>query len=556
MPHTSEHLPREAVPLWRDKWLLAGLLAFFGIGFLLFPGAGRDDAYITYWPAYSLAELGSLANYNGDAVEQSSSLTLVLLLAALRFITGAPLAWLGWLLGTTCGALTITLCSRFANSTGLGRARIAPLCLALAAPFTYWSFSGMETPLQALLISAWVLAAARLATCEERGHAILRLLPVTAALVLVRPEAMFVLLCVTAGATVLARASTPQFRSALWITLGTCAGVLVAVRALGFDSWLPQPAIAKAGRPLAETTALGWHYLTAQPLATSLSILAIGTGFWRGLRGKADARLILASLFISAQVGFVLFSGGDWMEGARFLAPTLPLCFVLLLDATSKRALHWALAVVLGFASLQFSYSKSRSLTAWQSAEIEYHGEVPRLTWFETKNLVHLRDEPTLVALEQILATIPNSQETVILTGQGGFVLYHLVREHPNSLRVVDRYGLLDRSLGSSPTALQNGSSALGLNLSYAALLRDWDAIMQEAHIQEPHIIFDVGIGNRDAQGLAERGYVEVYRQSGELVVGAKRQPAKQVIFIKQELAAGLSAERLENFEFSGFQPK
>ena len=528
------------------------MLIFCCLGFALFPGAGRDDAYITYWPAYSLAELGELANYNGAAVEQSSSLTLVLALAALRFVTGAPLAWLGWFFGIACGLVTLLLSGQLARAVNEERAKLAPVCLALAAPFVYWSFSGMETALQALLITGWVLQASRDATRKERGPVLIRLLPWTLALCAVRPEAMFVLACVLIVVTVLPRRGTPEFRSALWMALGISAGILISVRNIWFESWLPQPAVAKAGRPLAETAALGMRYLLAHPVASSITTIAAGTGLWRVLRPRSDQDLTLplAGLFVGAQLGFVLFSGGDWMEGARFLAPTLPLCLVLLLGTFQIRAFGWTLALVLAVSSLQFAFGKSRSLFAWQSAETEYVADEPRLAWFEAKNLVHLRDEPTLVALKQILASLPADKEPLILTGQGGLVLFHLRRDHHSPVRVVDRYGLLDRSLSSSPTVLRAGRSRLGLNLGYRDLLRDWHTIMREARLPEPDIIFDNGIGRGDEEELAERGYVKVYGQTGQLIRGSKRQPAKQVIFLKRELVNSLPAERLESFQF------
>ena len=50
------------------------LVLFLLFGFLFFPAAGVDDAHITYWPAYTLAHSFEIVNYNGDAIEQSSSL--------------------------------------------------------------------------------------------------------------------------------------------------------------------------------------------------------------------------------------------------------------------------------------------------------------------------------------------------------------------------------------------------------------------------------------------------------------------------------------------------
>lgn len=54
---------------------IAAAIALFGI-------EARDDDYITFFAAQHLALTGSLTNINGAHVEQSSTLALVLLLAA------------------------------------------------------------------------------------------------------------------------------------------------------------------------------------------------------------------------------------------------------------------------------------------------------------------------------------------------------------------------------------------------------------------------------------------------------------------------------------------
>src|SRR5689334_2064756 len=51
-------------------------------GALLYTASGHDDSHITYWAARTLAASGEILNYNGERIEQSSTLLLVLLLAA------------------------------------------------------------------------------------------------------------------------------------------------------------------------------------------------------------------------------------------------------------------------------------------------------------------------------------------------------------------------------------------------------------------------------------------------------------------------------------------
>ena len=74
-------------PFLPARWFLFSALAFVVVAFLIYGQSGPDDAYITYWPARALAEHGRIWNYNGVRVEQSSSLSLVVVLAILYRLT-------------------------------------------------------------------------------------------------------------------------------------------------------------------------------------------------------------------------------------------------------------------------------------------------------------------------------------------------------------------------------------------------------------------------------------------------------------------------------------
>ncbi len=60
--------------------LLLGLCVIMAIavGLVIYTSTGRDDAHITLWPAYTLAERGEILNYSGERLEQSSTLSFVL----------------------------------------------------------------------------------------------------------------------------------------------------------------------------------------------------------------------------------------------------------------------------------------------------------------------------------------------------------------------------------------------------------------------------------------------------------------------------------------------
>ncbi|MDY6991315.1 MAG: hypothetical protein SVR94_01745 [Pseudomonadota bacterium] len=68
--------------------ILGVIIAFLHGLFLYGAATGRDDPYITYWAAQALSSFGHIINYNGVALEQSSSLLHVILLAVLHYFSG------------------------------------------------------------------------------------------------------------------------------------------------------------------------------------------------------------------------------------------------------------------------------------------------------------------------------------------------------------------------------------------------------------------------------------------------------------------------------------
>ena len=88
------------------------VFAFYLSGLALFSSSGKDDSHIAYWPAYTLAQFSEILNYNGQRVEQASSLPLVLTLALARCVTGVALPTLGPILSILFGAICLILVYR------------------------------------------------------------------------------------------------------------------------------------------------------------------------------------------------------------------------------------------------------------------------------------------------------------------------------------------------------------------------------------------------------------------------------------------------------------
>ena len=145
-------LRRYIASSWPVLLPIAGLI---GLSVSLFPSAGRDDAYITYWAAHTLREFGEIANLNGAHLEQSTSLLHVLVLGALSLVTTFPVPAIGPPTSLLFGVLTVIYTFEFARLyVGRWYAMGAAMIVATAAPFVYWTTGGLESTMTALVATA------------------------------------------------------------------------------------------------------------------------------------------------------------------------------------------------------------------------------------------------------------------------------------------------------------------------------------------------------------------------------------------------------------------
>lgn len=525
----------------RSGAALPGLL-LVASGGLLFPSSGRDDLYLTLWPAHTLATQGAILNVNGEAVEQSSSLLQVVLLGALDRLVPLPLPTLAWLAGVAAAVGCVLLTARVAARLG-PEYRGAAWLVATATPLVYWSFSGMETSLAALLglavVAGW---SGFLGGAGRRWPAPAAWLA-TLAFLAVRPEAVAVLACTLAGALVLAlRVRDGSAGGLARLGLVTAAGfaLLAAVRLTLFGALFPQPVIAKAFVPLAgEGLAAALRSGSAYALASLASPFALAV--WLGLAAAVLAVLAaaarrsvpaferIAALFCLAYLGFVCTTGGDWMEGGRLLVPWLPPLLLLAAGALGRRAGARRGAAIASLAVLQlagtvaFARSQSTGVPLWQLLAHGAAAEAP-FGWSEAANRVHQRDAAPIAALGDVIERIAREtgQPVVLLSGQMGMVAYYLALEHPGRVRFIDADGLATRQVTRKGFA--------GLR---AAWQHSWWEVLRLAPERletllgtaRPDVIYDLGGPPPD---LASRGYVVAFEQHGP-VPGAPLLPGRTV---------------------------
>jgi hypothetical protein len=320
------------------------------VGSFFFPSAGRDDAHITYWAAYSLSHFGEVLNYNGDRVEQSSSLLHVILLAMTAFVTKIDIVSLGKSSSILFGVASLVTLHILTEKIQPKAAFLAAVLTGTSVYFAYWSFGGLETTLTAFTSLLLILAYG--AYLNKQGNYFAGMAGVAMAtfiFALVRPEMPVVLICMVLGAIVgvlildkLNPANEAQHQNYLFrllIILGislVIVSLTIYFKIWYFDSPFPQPVIAKSEGFSFNVLRSGIIYIERQlffdsyiKVLTVFTLFSIGYVIWSQLKMKqVNPYILLSGLFLATYTSFIFFSGGDWMEGGRFLVHLLPVALM------------------------------------------------------------------------------------------------------------------------------------------------------------------------------------------------------------------------------------
>jgi len=537
---------------WHQSIVVAiGAILLLGLGSVLFGSAGRDDAHITYWAAYSLSQFGEILNYSFERVEQSSSLFHVVLLSLSRWATGADLALLGRLSSIAGGLACLFLTYRFAQKLHERGPFWAVVFTASSAFFVYWSFGGLETTIAAATVLWWILACGsclssigedtslRYGSMVTIGNVAFSSL----ALASVRPEMPIVIACVFLGtATVFAwkhwyhDADIPwrQFVVLCVLAAGACL-LLFAFRLSYFGYLFPQPVAAKSGAGLMinQIYAGFWYlgnmaYNVSRSIEISgvtpiggLSLLFLPAGLWTLGQVFSDRRprsfLVLGATFVFAYTSFVIASGGDWMEGGRFLVPVLPVAFALLtwflFSAVSHRGGRAAFIgsiLLLQIGSLtNASLDYSHGVPYWErdTYRMEFLVEHPSLrsfSWFERYNRDHAYTLAQSQRLRAFVRSTAQARETplAIASGHMGAIMYHLAKESPGKIQTVDKFGLVDARLSSCSVYDHITDSVVGMNMNYRKLLHTYQSAEEICDLPSIDIIYD--LGSKETASLVE----------------------------------------------------
>lgn len=559
--------------LHRQLLLPCACLLALGAGFLVYGSTGHDDSHINFWNVHTLLVQGELVNYNGERVQQTTSLLQDCITAALALATPFSLVTLGYLVDITAALGCCVLGTALARLLAPPLAGWVPWLALSCSNFLLWAYGGMGALLAAFVLLVaiqqwwrWLSVASPGPGPGDYG----RLLAVTLAVVLVRPEMPLVATAITTALTVFFwRQPALRARCLLLAGLTTAAMALLFLwQHWYFGSWLPIPAVAKQGGSFSDQLLRGTRYwllssyqaplLAITLLLATLPCWQLARRWWQRQAAPGDELLAVVCCSFLAYAGFVWVAGGDWMQAGRFLVPAvLPACLLLLwaLAHLPSRAVAIVLLAVLVTLQLGQQYrmigNTSHGIPAWVERRM-LPEHVGRYSVFEQLNQEHVRD---MAVIDRLAGMIPvlhaHLQRPVrLMSGQAGMVFYYTASRFPGQVHFRDLRGLVESSLTLCPLLQDVPRSPQGLFWGYRDFFARLPALQQQCGIEPPDIIYDLNDMNQKmGKTLEPQGYTLVHRESGFVVENRYPLPynrllSPNMIFVRNELLSLLPEPR------------
>jgi hypothetical protein len=558
--------------------IVAAALLCSALAVILWSQGGQDDCYITYWAARALAEHGQILNYNGLRLEQSSSLSLVLVLALVYRLTPLSMPAVAYLVSLGAGVATMLLAVRVGRRMGLGSRAGLVAALGTFGCFSYWATSGMETALTTAA-ALWFIDESTRATEKYRRWHWIRFGAAAFLFAAARPEAPLLLVglaLLSAGIAVASRRSGAQNAwQALRLPVGRAAvaigvvGLLFGFRKLYFHAWWPNPALMKVGGFNAQE---GARYLWEVGLAAGafpllLFVAGLAVLVVRRMRGAGNPTAELVASLGLAQLTFLVVSGGDWMAGARFLAlivPSLVLVGFLALEAFAPTSLGRAgLAALYAAANLVFAVQvlhqgavEGQPLWALRGVFTRFDARVKdsHFSRVELLNKMHRRDAVTvseLLPIADALVAHVKTRPIYVMTGQAGMNAYHLASKLFGKVKILDLWSLTDRQILDCLPRGTVAAGKFGTFIGSERPLREHEQITQRCGLPLPDIFYNAYLEDSLLPLFAQLNYVVVYHQVGRI-----KNSEGQSFFPANEEADGYVAVRRELAVAAGLRQK
>ena len=304
------------------------VLLFVVVGWMLFSWMNHyvvEDSYISFRYARNLVRGEGLVFNPGERAEGYSNLLWVLLITAGGAL-GAGYEGIAVTLGLVSGALVLILCWLLLRRL-CPEKRVIPLAgTALAVlyfPLSFWSGSGLETPLFCALLFGSAYAYLRDSPSRFPWTGLwLGLLALT------RAEGFAYILVFLIHYFWMRRRGIPT--GVGWRDLVVALALPIAqlvFRLCYYGLWLPLPAYVKAGGTLLHAKG-GIEYIFSWAWGSPVILIGI-LALYGVIRRWRKPGVTLFVMLAAAVFAFVLYSGGDLMGHFRFLLPVYVFTVVL-----------------------------------------------------------------------------------------------------------------------------------------------------------------------------------------------------------------------------------
>ncbi|RAI42617.1 hypothetical protein [Rhodoplanes roseus] len=530
------------------------------IGFVVFSivpflAAGRDDTFIMLWAGQTFTFTKWFVNYNFEPQEIASSHLAAWIAAPTRWLTPEQALLATKLIGllASCATLWVIWRSRvrFFGTIAPDPLAIAAVVATAACPsFRYWTLGGLETPYHALFLTLFGIALARVieeaAILARPSIGFLALW--SAILVLTRTEGFWPI-----GVTFFVLALNRPIAGRLRLILIGC-GVpfVVLLVTIGLRWWFtglpwPNPVYAKvAANPEALRRGVSYlaDYYSSSPwgyvqlVALACSAVATGKMLVDGIRGRKGANgwtmLGIIGAIAAGQSGFVILSGGNWMEYFRFEVAVIPLLniavFLILARLVARlngRAFtRWVTASVVALTVLAATQVRATSPRDCATP-------VPVTTLFDlhalldhmlSGNCAHdrdMRDTAPLIAgpLADIVHSTPGP--VTVASGQAGFFPYFLRRSFgPDQVIFIDLAGIAEQAIAVLPASRSN----YGVSFDLVAAIEGKVNGPFASYFAErpPSVVYRLRMDERNRAGLARLGYELIWDRPGAVVFASR----------------------------------
>jgi hypothetical protein len=448
--------------------LIAGCLLTLFFAFQVFCFV-QDDAFITYRYAWHLRHgYGPVFN-SGEHTEGYSCPLYMYLTGLLMFLPGDVL-FRAKLLGVVCALGTLWLAWRLARELALpvGACAAVPVLLGANASFALSAVDGMETTLQALLVTLAVLLFVR----EQRSGQGWLSAGVLLAVALNRAEGAIYFVAALLPFCLGIRNRGLLRRDRLWLAAFILPFTLFLLwRHSYYGDWVPNTVYAKS-MPLeaALDYAMGPAYVLRTvflhlngrvvPLVISIVLWLIAVTGAISAPLRRNGALLLA-LGVAAQTLVALRAGGDWMDGWRYMMAVTPLWTVLIAAGLQEIA---TTSVAAGKQQIErgvYCIASAMLTLVFLAAGAEYRSvETTPVSWAA---MGWTTDTRVMLRQYHMSAVNPIVDNLRRLLPAGSTVAYSEMGAIPYftpGVRWLDTYGLTDREVAHLPGTAHSRTGA------------------------------------------------------------------------------------------------